>query len=167
MVDEARWQWRGLRWAHLVSDESYDELHEFARRLGKRRLGFQGDHYDVDEHDRRRALDLGAARVDSRDLVRRLRAAGLRNRHAKPSWQRIGEWPPGVVAAEIPGDLRDRVHRMEVDTTSAHAGLFRDERQQVLLCDLPASMAVPEPAAAFATGRRVDGSWSVELFHPT
>ena len=44
LVDAAVWEWRGARWAHLVSDESYDELHEFAQLLGKRRLGFQGDH---------------------------------------------------------------------------------------------------------------------------
>ncbi len=71
-----------MRWAHLVSDRSYDELHEFARGIGKRRLGFQGDHYDIDEIDRARALDLGAELVDSRELVRRLRRAGLPNRTA-------------------------------------------------------------------------------------
>ena len=47
LVDAAVWKWQGARWAHLVSDESFDELHEFAQRIGKRRLGFQGDHYDV------------------------------------------------------------------------------------------------------------------------
>ena len=34
LVDQAIWPWRGMRWAHLVSDESYDELHAFAARLG-------------------------------------------------------------------------------------------------------------------------------------
>ena len=45
LVDEAVWPWRGARWAHLVSDDSVDELHAFARRLGLRRMAFQGDHY--------------------------------------------------------------------------------------------------------------------------
>ncbi|NCG25658.1 MAG: DUF4031 domain-containing protein, partial [Actinobacteria bacterium] len=90
LVDAAAWEWRGAKWAHLVSDESYDELHEFARRIGKRRLGFQGDHYDIEAVDRARAIDLGAEVLDSRVLVRRLRDAGLRRRDQKPKWQRIG-----------------------------------------------------------------------------
>jgi len=155
-----------LRWAHLVSDRSYEELHDFARRLGKRRLGFQGDHYDIDEIDRDRAIDLGAELVDSRDLVRRLRRAGLRNRAGKPTWQRIGEWPSGVVVGDDLGELRTRAHHLEIDTTLAHVGLFVDTRHRVLLCDLPAAVPVPGPAASRATGPRPDGSWSVELFHP-
>lgn len=80
LVDPAVWPWRGHRWAHLVSDESYDELHDFAARLGIPRRAFQGDHYDVPSHLRDEAIALGATPVDSRDLVRRLRAAGLRKR---------------------------------------------------------------------------------------
>ena len=166
LVDDARWQWRGSRWAHLVSDRSYDELHDFARRLGARRLGFQGDHYDIDEIDRSRAVDLGAELVDSRELVRRLRRAGLRARGDKPTWRRIGEWPPGSAVAEGLGELRTRAHHLEIDTTLAHVRLFVDARHRVLLCDLPAAAAVPAAAAPHATGRRADGSWSVELFHP-
>jgi hypothetical protein len=167
LVDDARWEWRGLRWAHLVSDRSYDELHDFARRLGMRRLGFQGDHYDIDEVDRDRALGLGAELVDSRDLVRRLRRAGLRNRADKPTWRRVGAWPSGVVPrAESLGELRTHVLRLEVDTTLADVALFVGTRHRVLLCDLPATAPVPGPAESHATGPRADGSWSVELFHP-
>jgi len=78
LVDQAIWRWRGRRWAHLVSDRSYDELHAFAARLGIDRLRFQGDHYDLPSELRERALVLGAQAVDCRELVRRLRAAGLR-----------------------------------------------------------------------------------------
>ena len=78
LVDAAIWRWRGRRWAHLVSDESYHELHAFAQRLGLRREWFQGDHYDVPAVVRDQALQLGAEAVPSRELVRRLRAAGLR-----------------------------------------------------------------------------------------
>ena len=78
LVDQAIWHWRGRRWAHLVSDHSYDELHAFAERLGIPRRAFQGDHYDVPEDYRLAAIDLGAEAVDARVLVRRLRAAGLR-----------------------------------------------------------------------------------------
>lgn len=81
LVDQAIWPWRGHKWAHLVSDESYDELHEFALRLGIPRRAFQGDHYDVPAHVREEAITLGAVPVDARELVRRLRAAGLRRPH--------------------------------------------------------------------------------------
>lgn len=78
LVDQAVWPWRGRRWAHLVSDESYDELHAFAERLGIPRRAFQGDHYDVPADAREQAIALGAEAVDARVLVRRLNASGLR-----------------------------------------------------------------------------------------
>lgn len=78
LVDDAIWPHDGRRWAHLVSDTSHEELHEFAARLGIPRRGFQGDHYDVPTEWRLRAIALGAQPVTSRELLRRLRAAGLR-----------------------------------------------------------------------------------------
>ncbi len=78
LVDAAIWPFEGRRWAHLVSDTSFDELHAFAEQLGIPRRAFQGDHYDVPTDYRERAIELGAEPVASRELVRRLRAAGLR-----------------------------------------------------------------------------------------
>ncbi len=78
LIDEARWWHRGRRWCHLVSDESLDELHAFAQANGIPRRGFQGDHYDVPEEYRPALIEAGAEVVESRLLVRRLRAAGLR-----------------------------------------------------------------------------------------
>jgi hypothetical protein len=78
LVDDAVWPWRGRRWAHLVSDSSYEELHEFAAGLGIPRRAFQGDHYDIPAELRRRAVEAGAIAIDGRTLVRRLREAGLR-----------------------------------------------------------------------------------------
>jgi hypothetical protein len=78
LVDRAIWPWRGRRWAHLVSDESYDELHEFAEQLGIPRRAFQGDHYDIPDDVHDLAIELGAELVEGRELARRLRAAGLR-----------------------------------------------------------------------------------------
>lgn len=80
LVDPAVWPWRGHKWAHLVSDESFEELHAFAARLDIPRHVFQGDHYDIPAHVREDAIRLGAVAVDSRELVRRIRAAGLRRR---------------------------------------------------------------------------------------
>jgi hypothetical protein len=78
LVDQPRWWWRGRRWCHLVSDHSLEELHTFAAAVGIPRRGFQGDHYDVPEEHRDRVVAAGAEQVDSRELVRRLRSAGLR-----------------------------------------------------------------------------------------
>ena len=52
LVDDARWDHRGRRWAHMVSDTSLDELHAFAERLGVPRRGFERDHYDIPDEIR-------------------------------------------------------------------------------------------------------------------
>lgn len=51
-----------------------------ADALGIERRWFQGDHYDVPEDYRERAIELGAVPVSSRELIRRLLDSGLRNR---------------------------------------------------------------------------------------
>ena len=78
LVDECRWPHRGRLWCHLVSDHDLDELHAFAVSLGVPRRGFHGDHYDLPEPLREVALAAGAEAVGSRELLVRLRAAGLR-----------------------------------------------------------------------------------------
>ena len=78
LIDEARWWHRGHRWCHLVSDTSLEELHRFADANGIPRRGFQGDHYDIPEQYRGDLVAAGAIVVESRELVRRLRDAGLR-----------------------------------------------------------------------------------------
>lgn len=86
LVDQPLWTFRGEKWSHLVSDDSYDELHAFANGVGIRRIGFQGDHYDLPSRLLPAALAAGAAQVDSRILVRRLRDAGLRKPAGYQSW---------------------------------------------------------------------------------
>jgi hypothetical protein len=78
LIDEPRWWFRGRKWCHLVSDLSLDELHAFADLLDIPRRGFQGDHYDIPEEFRPDVVAAGAVEVESRELVRRLRDAGLR-----------------------------------------------------------------------------------------
>ena len=80
LVDDAIWPLRGRRFAHLVSDSSYDELHDFAARLGLPARAFHRDHYDLPAELREAAIVLGADPVPSRELVRRLQASGLRRR---------------------------------------------------------------------------------------
>jgi hypothetical protein len=62
LVDAAILPFEGRKWAHLVSDTSFEELHEFAEQLGIPRRAFQGDHYDVPTEYRDRAIALGQNR---------------------------------------------------------------------------------------------------------
>jgi uncharacterized protein DUF4031 len=78
LIDEPIWPFRGELWCHLVSDVSYDELHVLAGAMGIPRRGFQGDHYDIPARLRDRAIELGAEPVSGRELITRLKAAGLR-----------------------------------------------------------------------------------------
>ncbi|CAB4706077.1 MAG: DUF4031 domain-containing protein [Actinobacteria bacterium] len=70
----------GRWWSHLVSDESYEELHEFAAGLGMPLRAFERDHYDVPSEWYADAVAAGAHPVPSRELVARLIASGLRRR---------------------------------------------------------------------------------------
>ncbi|MBP2702374.1 DUF4031 domain-containing protein [Microbispora sp. RL4-1S] len=79
LIDRPNWPGpRALLWSHLVSDVSYEELHDFARLLGVPARAFDRDHYDVPETVYEKAVALGAEAVSSAELVRRLRASGLR-----------------------------------------------------------------------------------------
>lgn len=84
LVDQPIWPAHGRRFAHLASDTSLDELHGFATDLGLPRRAFHGDHYDLPDDWWDRAVAAGAHPVDPRDLVRRLKAAGLRRRPGTP-----------------------------------------------------------------------------------
>ena len=77
-VDKPLWTFRGVRHAHMVSDHSYEELHRFASALGFPLRAFQGDHYDIPEYLIDEALALGAISVSPRELLSRLKSAGLR-----------------------------------------------------------------------------------------
>ena len=78
LIDEPMWWFKERRWSHMVSDSSYDELHDFAERSGIPRRGFHGDHYDVPEEFFDDMVSAGAIVVSSRVLLKRLRDGGLR-----------------------------------------------------------------------------------------
>ena len=78
LVDPPLWPRHGRVWGHLVSDTSLEELHAIARRAGIPARGFDLDHYDVPSDLYPRLRELGVREVGTRELVRRLRASGLR-----------------------------------------------------------------------------------------
>jgi hypothetical protein len=85
LIDAPNWWHRERWWGHMVSDESYDELHAFAEGLGVPRRGFERDHYDIPAHLQPAAIEAGALLVSSKELVTRLRAAGLRRPKGRPA----------------------------------------------------------------------------------
>jgi hypothetical protein len=79
-IDPPTWPGHGRLWSHLISDRSYEELHDFAAILGLPQSTFDNDHYDVIAERYAAALQAGARPVTSREIVQLLWAAGLRRR---------------------------------------------------------------------------------------
>jgi Protein of unknown function (DUF4031) len=104
LIDEPMWWHKGRKWSHMVSDSTLEELHGFAQGVGIPRRAFQGDHYDVPQEYYAAMVDAGAVPTPSRELVRRLRAAGLRltpaARRAATSGADVGE-----TGADQPGSI--------------------------------------------------------------
>ena len=175
LVDEARWPWRETLWCHLVSDDNLGELHEFAGRLGMRRVGFQGDHYDIDIDMRDVAISLGATPADSRDMIRRMRAAGLRLRPSSPftKWKLLersdvpdadpsvlrADWDLGPFLSHSTGWFALTRLRPTGERATAWVIFGADDDRRP---DLPAE----DPAVGLFS--RVDhrGNWSVERITP-
>ena len=88
LVDELREyphvRWTVKRWCHMVSDESFEELHAFAAALGIPRERFQRDHYDLPPALRGRAVARGAQEVTISELSARMAGPrGERNRRRR------------------------------------------------------------------------------------
>jgi muramoyltetrapeptide carboxypeptidase len=92
LIDPPNVAYRGMLWSHLASDTSLDELHAFARRVGIPARGFDRDHYDVPAQRHNAVVAAGATPISSRELVQRLRDAGLRRRKSESLGRRaIGQ----------------------------------------------------------------------------
>ena len=81
LIDQPMWPAHDTLWSHLVSDDSLDELHAFAKVHDIPRRAFDLDHYDVPAERFADLLRGGAEAVSNRDLIRRLAASGLRISH--------------------------------------------------------------------------------------
>jgi muramoyltetrapeptide carboxypeptidase len=119
LIDPPNAPGHGRLWSHLASDTSYDELHRFAQGLGIPQRGFDRDHYDIPAERYDSVVAAGALPVTSRELISRLRAAGLRRRKAE------------MLAPKKPGRSlvrASRLHRGDAVAVVAPAGPVTTER---------------------------------------
>jgi muramoyltetrapeptide carboxypeptidase len=100
LIDPPNSPGHGRMWSHLASDTSYEELHRFAAGLGIPERGFDRDHYDIPAERYDDVVSAGAVPVSSRELITRLKAAGLRRRKAE------------VLAPKAPGRSMVRAERL-------------------------------------------------------
>lgn len=133
LIDPPNSAGHGRLWSHLASDASYDELHRFAGTLGIPLRGFDRDHYDIPAERYDSVVAAGALPVTSRELIVRLKAAGLRRRKAE------------VLAPKRPGRSLIRAQRLQ-------AG----DRVAVV------APSGPVPADRLDAGLAVLSSWGLE-----
>jgi muramoyltetrapeptide carboxypeptidase len=100
LIDPPNSPGHGRLWSHLASDASYAELHRFAESLGLPQRGFDRDHYDIPAERYDAVVAAGALPVSSRELITRLKQAGLRRRKAE------------VLAPKRPGRSLIRARRL-------------------------------------------------------
>jgi muramoyltetrapeptide carboxypeptidase len=134
LIDPPTWPGHGRLWSHLASDESFEELHGFAERIGIPRRAFDGDHYDIPAERYEDVVAAGAVPVPSRQLLLRIRAAGLRRRK------------PGVLRPRPPGQPLVRPSRLVPGDTVAVV-----------------APAGPVPADRLDRGLEVLGSWGLHV----
>jgi predicted kinase len=163
-------------WCHMATDGSFEELHEFAGRLGLRRGWFQRDHYDLPAHGRAAAVALGAEEVATSELL--LRMAGPRGDRARrrvlapsgvawlsgsggPAVLRypagalivIGG-PPGAGKSTLAARVVERVPVLDPDDTRSRFGVSWEEALAAWRADLQATLTAGGGAVAVTTALR-------------
>ena len=170
LIDPPNAAGHGRLWSHLASDESFAELHAFARAMGIPERGFDRDHYDVPAEWHDRMVAAGAVPVSSRELIDHLVAAGLRRRKNEVLHPRRPGQPlqlPGPVRAGArvavvatagpvdPGRLAAGLERMR------SWGLVVDPPGDLAPAELPWLAGSDEARAAALQDAWLDGSTSV------
>ncbi|MGE4340331.1 MAG: DUF4031 domain-containing protein [Pigmentiphaga sp.] len=67
-VDDMRAPFRRMIMCHMIADTEA-ELHAMASQIGVARRWYQGDHYDICQSKREKAVKLGAKEVTQRQLA--------------------------------------------------------------------------------------------------
>ncbi len=134
LIDPPNSAGHGRLWSHLASDTSYAELHRFAQSLGIPQRGFDRDHYDIPAERYDAVVAAGAVPVSSRELISRLKDAGLRRRKSE------------TLAPKRPGRSLIRAPR-----------LTAGDRVAVV------APAGPVPAARLDRGLEVLATWGLDV----
>ena len=159
LIDPPAWPAHGRLWSHLVSDVSYDELHDFADAVGVPRRAFEGDHYDVPQERYAGLVAAGAREVSSRDLLRALQRSGLRVPKRKGervlrTW-RDGRWLTTAGAHHV-DVIASALGPPPESTFGTRLFAVRSGRVALVDGDLPAASGAASGAARdAATGRPV------------
>ena len=67
-VDDARIPFRGMRMSHMLADTD-EELRAMADAIGMQQRWHQGDHFDINDDMRARAIAQGAVAISKREAV--------------------------------------------------------------------------------------------------
>ena len=164
VVDKAIWPYKGKLWAHLASDKNLDELHSFAELLGLRLMSFQGDHYDIPEEVRDKAIELGAEEIDGRDLLSRLKKAELR----LPASERPGKWeklcflrptgdPPNLGGFILKKSVPEIEILVKADWGLAEVTVFKRDKEVALVIQDPSGLDVRRKFLQDVEWRCIDG----------
>ena len=180
LVDELR-EYPGVElpfttWCHMATDGSFEELHEFAARLGLRRAWFQRDHYDLPAHGRAAAVALGAEEVATGELLLRMagpRGERARRRAPEPAgvvWLRGGGGPamlrypagallaiggpPGAGKSTLAARVVERTPVLDPDATRGATGADWDDALAAWRADLRATLSAGRGAVAVTTALR-------------
>lgn len=134
LIDIPIWAAHGTVFAHLVSDASFEELHDFAARVGVPRGAFDGDHYDVPERRYAACVAAGATPVTGVELARRVNASGLRLRKRKGE-RGIHRWLGVPIGSGATADIDLVASSLPTPDlgTGAAATIVRDRNKSFLL----------------------------------
>ena len=134
LIDIPIWAAHGTVFAHLVSDASFEELHDFAACVGVPRGAFDGDHYDVPERRYAACVAAGATPVTGVELARRVNASGLRLRKRKGE-RGIHRWLGVPIGAGVTADIDLVASSLPTPDlgTGAAATIVRDRNKSFLL----------------------------------
>lgn len=85
-IGKRQYKYGRMLMSHMISDKSIEELHQFAKLMGIRRIHFQNKdgkpHYDICKDKKKKALKLvGVIEADDRDLITLLKAYNENEKH--------------------------------------------------------------------------------------
>lgn len=165
-IDPPRWPAHDRLWAHVISDVSEAELHEFARAAGIPQRSFEGDHYDIPAERHADVVAAGAIATTGTDLARRLAKSGLRFRKRRGE-RPLGRFREGLPAVGGPHILDIVASPHEPPTSSGATVVLITSGDQVVLVRNAARRGWMPPGGKRDAGERLRDSAVREIREET